>query len=168
MIETTGSDDIIIVTHRGQSIRFTEANVRAMGRGAAGVRGIRLRPDDKVVSCDVIDPDGSILIVTDAGFGKRTKLSNWRRIGRGGQGIRAIKLNERKGHVAAAFLVRPDDEVFMVSSGGITVRIPVGGVSEQGRDATGVRVMNLERGQRVASAAPVFSSRGNGEEPEEE
>jgi len=166
VIETTGKDDIIIVTHRGQSIRFTEANVRAMGRGAAGVRGIRLRPDDKVVSCDVIDADGSILIVTDAGFGKRTKLSNWRRIGRGGQGIRAIKLNERKGHVAAAFLVRPDDEVFMVSSGGITVRISVGGVSEQGRDATGVRVMNLERGQRVASAAPVFSTRGNGEEPE--
>jgi DNA gyrase subunit A len=167
VIETTGTDDIIMVSHRGQSIRFTESNVRAMGRGAAGVRGMRLKPDDKVVSCDVVDSDGSVLIVTDAGFGKRTKLSNWRRIGRGGQGIRAIKLNERKGYVVSAFLVRPDDEVFLVSSGGITVRIPVGGVSEQGRDATGVRVMSLERGQRVASAAPVFTTRSDGDAPVE-
>jgi DNA gyrase subunit A len=167
VIETTGSDDIIMVSHKGQSIRFAEANVRKMGRDAAGVRGMRLRPDDYVVSCDVVDDEGSILIVTDAGFGKRTKLSNWRRIGRGGQGIRAIKLNERKGYVAAAFLVKPEDEVFLVSTGGITVRIPVDGISSQGRDATGVRVMNLERGQRVASAAPVFTSRANGGTPEE-
>jgi len=164
VIETTGRDDIIMVTRKGQSIRFTESNVRSMGRGAAGVRGMRLKPDDLVVSCDVVDNEGNILIVTDAGFGKRTALSHWRRIGRGGQGIRAIKLNERKGYVVAAFLVEPSDEVFMVSSGGITVRIPVAGVSTQGRDATGVRVMSLERGQRVASAAPVFSSRNGGEE----
>ena len=157
VVETSGRDDIVIVTRKGQSIRFTEENVRAMGRDAAGVRGIRLKPDDEVVSCDVIDPEGSILIVTDAGFGKRTKLSNWRRIGRGGQGIRAIKLNERKGYVAAAFLVSPEDEVFLVSSAGVTVRIPVNGISEQGRDATGVRVMSLGSGQRVASAAPVFT-----------
>ncbi len=163
VVATSGSDDIIIVTRQGQSIRFSESNVRAMGRGAAGVRGIRLRQGDEVVSCDVVVDEGSVLIVTDAGFGKRTPLRNWRRIGRGNQGIRAIKLNERKGYVVAAFLVEPEDEVFMVSSGGITVRIPVKGVSEQGRDATGVRVMSLERGQRVASAAPVFSTR-NGEE----
>jgi len=160
VIETSGSDDIIIVTRKGQSIRFTENNVRAMGRDAAGVRGIKLKPDDEVVSCDVVDPNGSILIVTDAGFGKRTALSHWRRIGRGGQGIRAIKLNERKGYVAAAFLVSDSDEVFMVSSAGVTVRIPVNGISAQGRDATGVRVMSLGSGQRVASAAPVFTGNG--------
>ena len=158
VVATSGNDDIIIVTRQGQSIRFSEANVRSMGRGAAGVRGIRLRPGDEVVSCDVVDDTGSILIVTDAGFGKRTLLRHWRRIGRGNQGIRAIKLNERKGYVVGAFLVEPSDEVFMVSSGGITVRIPVKGISEQGRDATGVRVMALERGQRVASAAPVFTT----------
>ncbi len=159
VVATSGSDDIIIVTRQGQSIRFTEAVVRSMGRSAAGVRGIRLRPGDEVVSCDVVDDAGSILIVTDAGFGKRTLLRHWRRIGRGNQGIRAIKLTERKGYVVGAFLVEPEDEVFMVSSGGITVRIPVKGISEQGRDATGVRVMALERGQRVASAAPAFSTR---------
>jgi DNA gyrase subunit A len=164
VVETTGSDDIVIVTRKGQSIRFDEKLVRSMGRGAAGVRGIKLRPEDEVVSCDVVDPDGTILIVTDAGYGKRTLLSNWRRIGRGNQGIRAIKLNEKKGYVVAAFLVGLDDEVFLVSTGGITVRIPVKGISQQGRDATGVRVMNLDRGQRVASASPVFTTAENGEE----
>ena len=163
VIETTGSDDIIMVSRQGQSIRFTESDVRAMGRGAAGVRGMRLRQADEVVSCDVAAKGGTILIVTDAGFGKRTQLDHWRRIGRGNQGIRAIKLTEKKGYVVAAFLVDASDEVFMVSSGGITVRIPVEGISVQGRDATGVRVMSLERGQRVASAAPVFTTR-NGEQ----
>ena len=164
VVETSGSDDIIMVTRKGQSIRFDEKLVRSMGRSAAGVRGIRLRPGDEVVSCDVVDPEGQILIVTDGGYGKRTVLSNWRRIGRGNQGIRAIKLvEEKKGYVVAAFLVSPDDEVFLVSTAGITVRIPVKGISSQGRDATGVRVMNLDRGQRVASASPVFASDANGE-----
>jgi DNA gyrase subunit A len=165
VIPSTGTEDIIMVTRKGQSIRFDEKLVRSMGRSAAGVRGIRLRADDEVVSCDVVDPDGTILIITDAGYGKRTVLSHWRRIGRGNQGIRAIKLvEEKKGYVVAAFLVSPDDEVFLVSTAGITVRIPVKGISTQGRDATGVRVMNLDRGQRVASASPVFT--GNGEEDE--
>jgi DNA gyrase subunit A len=165
VIPTTGADDIIMVTRKGQSIRFDEKLVRSMGRSAAGVRGIRLRPEDEVVSCDVVDPDGMILIVTDGGYGKRTKLSHWRRIGRGNQGIRAIKLvEEKKGYVVAAFLVDPDDQVFLVSTAGITVRIPVKGISSQGRDATGVRVMNLDRGQRVASASPVFTA--NGEAPD--
>ncbi len=166
VVESTGGDDIIMVTRKGQSIRFTESNVRSMGRGAAGVRGIRLRPDDEVVSTDVVDPEGLILIVTDAGYGKRTPLRHWRRIGRGNQGIRAIKLNEKKGYVVAAFLVSPEDEVFLVSTAGITVRIPVKGVSSQGRDATGVRVMNLGKAQRVASASPVFT--GTGDDDSEE
>jgi DNA gyrase subunit A len=161
VIESIGNDDIIMVTRKGQSIRFAESEVRSMGRSAAGVRGIRLKAEDELVSCDVVDPDGSILIVTDAGFGKRTLLKHWRRIGRGNQGIRAIKLNEKKGYVVAAFLVSADDEVFLVSTGGITVRIPVKGISSQGRDATGVRLMSLERGQRLVSASPVFT--GNGE-----
>ena len=164
VIPTTGSDDIIMVTRKGQSIRFDEKLVRSMGRSAAGVRGIRLRSDDEVVSCDVVDPDGQILIITDAGYGKRTLLSHWRRIGRGNQGIRAIKLvQEKKGYVVAAFLVSPDDELFLVSTAGITVRIPVKGISTQGRDATGVRVMNLGSGQRVASASPVFTGTDDGE-----
>jgi DNA gyrase subunit A len=158
VVSTTGDDDIIMVTRKGQSIRFTEKDARPMGRSAGGVRGIRLKADDEVVSCDVVDPDGTILIVTDAGFGKRTPLQHWRRIGRGNQGIRAIKLNEKKGYVVSAFLVSPDDELFLVSTGGTTVRIPIGGISIQGRDATGVRVMNLDAGHRVASAAPVFSA----------
>ncbi len=164
VVSTTGDDDIIIVTRKGQSIRFTEKDARPMGRSAGGVRGIRLKSGDEVVSCDVVDPAGSILIVTDAGFGKRTPLQHWRRIGRGGQGIRAIKLNEKKGYVVSAFLVSPDDGLFLVSTGGITQRIGVSGISVQGRDATGVKVMSLEKGQIVAAAAPVFSVSGEAEE----
>jgi DNA gyrase subunit A len=160
VVRTTGKDDIIMVTRKGGSIRFDETLVRPMGRSAAGVRGIRLKDDDEVVSVDVVDQDGKILIVTDAGFGKRTALSNWRRIGRGNQGIRAIKLNEKKGYVVSAFLVSDDDELFLVSSAGQTMRIPVKGISQQGRDATGVRVMHLGKGQTVASASPVLTANG--------
>ena len=164
VIETSGKGDVLLMSRKGQAIRFSEENVRAMGRSAAGVRGMSLREGDEVVSCDVATKEGQLLLITDAGFGKRTAVERFRRTGRGGLGVRGIKLNERKGYLVASFLVESDDNVFLVSSGGITVRIPVKGISEQGRDATGVRVMSLERGQRVASAAPVFSSRNGGEE----
>jgi DNA gyrase subunit A len=164
VIETTGKGDVLLMSRKGQAIRFSEENVRAMGRSAAGVRGMSLREGDEVVSCDVATKEGQLLLITDAGFGKRTAVERFRRTGRGGLGVRGIKLNERKGYLVASFLVESTDEVFLVSSGGITVRIPVKGISEQGRDATGVRIMSLERGQRVASAAPVFTSRNGSEE----
>jgi DNA gyrase subunit A len=163
VVETTGKDDIFIVSRHGQAIRFDENEVRSMGRGAGGVRGMALRESDEVVSCDVAQKGQDILVVTGGGFGKRTKMDQFRRIGRGNQGVRAIKLTANKGFVAAAFMVRPDDEVFVVSSGGVTARIRAKDISSQGRDATGVRVVKLASGQQVAAAAPVFASR-NGEE----
>jgi DNA gyrase subunit A len=147
-----------MLSRKGQAIRFTEQEVRSMGRSAAGGRGMKLKPGDEVVSCDVVEGGKSILILTDEGFGKRTRLDLFRRIGRGNQGVRGIKLNERKGFVVAAFLADESDEAFLVSSTGVTVRVPVKGISHQGRDATGVRVMNLEKGQHVSSAAPVFTN----------
>jgi DNA gyrase subunit A len=158
VIQTGGDDDIFMVSRSGMTIRFNETDVRPMGRSAAGVRGMRMKADDEVVSCDVARDDAAILIATDGGFGKRTQLDKFNRQTRGGQGVRGIKLTARKGFVVSAFMVGLDDEIFLVSSGGVTMRIPVRGISSQGRDATGVRIMNLDEGQTVASAAPILSS----------
>ena len=163
VILTNGGDDIFMVSRKGQTIRFTEDDVRPMGRAAAGVIGMRLKSDDEVVSCDLARDDVDILIVTDAGYGKRTKLERFNRQGRGGQGVRGIKLTARKGFVVAAFMVGLDDEIFLISTGGVTMRIPVRDISSQGRDATGVRVMNLDAGTTVASAAPILSTESEAE-----
>jgi DNA gyrase subunit A len=156
VIPTNGTDDIFLVSRNGMAIRFSEEDVRAMGRAAAGVRGMKMREGDEVVSCDVARDDATILIVTDAGYGKRTQLDRFNRQGRGGQGVRGIKLTAKKGFVVAAFMVGLDDEIFVIASGGIVIRMPVRQISSQGRDATGVRVMNLEDGQSVAAVAPVL------------
>jgi len=158
VIETNGNDDIFMVARSGQTIRFTEEDVRPMGRAAAGVRGMKLRANDEVVSCDVAKDDSAILIVTEAGYGKRTQIDKFNRQGRGGQGVIGIKLTGKKGRVAAAFMVGIEDEIVAISSGGVTIRMPVREISSQGRDATGVRVMSLDEGQSVASVAPILSS----------
>jgi DNA gyrase subunit A len=158
VIETGGGDEIFMVTRRGMTIRFSEDDVRPMGRTAAGVRGMRLRADDEVVSVDVARDDTAILMVTGAGYGKRTQLEHYHKQARGGQGVIGIKLTGRKGEVVAAFMVGIDDEIVAVSSGGVTIRMPVREISSQGRAATGVRVMNLDDGQTVASVAPILSS----------
>jgi len=158
VIPTNGNDDIFLVSRNGSAIRFSEEDVRAMGRAAAGVRGMKMREGDEVVSCDVARDDATILIVTDAGYGKRTQLDRFNRQGRGGQGVRGIKLTAKKGFVVAAFMVGLDDDIFVIASGGIVIRLPVREISSQGRDATGVRVMNLENGQSVAAVAPVLQA----------
>ena len=141
------------------TIRFNENDVRSMGRTAAGVRGMKLKTgkDDAVVSCDVARDDVAILIMTDGGYGKRTQLDKFNVQGRGGQGVRGIKLTGKKGFVTAAFMVGIDDEIVAVSSGGVTIRMNVREISSQGRDATGVRIMNLDDGQTVASVAPIIA-----------
>ncbi len=159
VIETTGGDDIFMVSKGGMTIRFNEDDVRSMGRTAGGVRGMKLKTgaDDAVVSCDLARNDAAILIMTDGGYGKRTQLDKFNRQGRGGQGVRGIKLTGKKGFVAAAFMVGIDDEIVAVSSGGITIRMNVREISSQGRDATGVRIMNLDAGDTVASVAPIIA-----------
>ena len=155
VVVTSGDDDIVMVSRNGSGIRFSENDVRPMGRDAAGVRGMRLRAGDEVVSSDVVRPDNDILIVTDAGYGKRTKTDHFGRQGRGGQGVRAIKLTARRGRVVAAFMAGLDDEILLISTGGIVIRTAVREIAAQGRDATGVRVMSLEEGQSVAAVAAV-------------
>jgi DNA gyrase subunit A len=157
VVATSGDDDLMIVTYRGMAIRFKEEEVREMGRDATGVRGIKLKPDDRSISLDVVRNEADLFVVTDTGFGKRVKTERFNRQGRGGQGVRGIKLTAARGFVVAAFMVHLDDEVLLASSGGVLIRLPVREVSSQGRDATGVRVMNLDEGHSVAAVAAVPS-----------
>jgi DNA gyrase subunit A len=155
VVETRGDDDLFIVTRSGMTIRFSEEDVRPMGRDAAGVRGVRLRTDDEVVSCDVARDEADILIVTDAGYGKRTKVDRFNRQTRGGQGVRGIRLTAKRGRVVGAFMTSLDDDILLISTSGIVIRTSVREIASQGRDATGVRVMNLDQGDAVAAVARV-------------
>jgi DNA gyrase subunit A len=155
VIRTNGDDELLCVSQQGMGIRFSETEVRPMGRSAAGVRGMRLRAGDELVSCDAVREGVDILIVTDAGYGKRTKTDHFNAQARGGQGVRAIKLTQRRGRVVAAIMAALDDEILIVSSSGVVIRTAVREIAAQGRDATGVRVMNLDEGQTVAAVAPL-------------
>ncbi len=161
VVATSGDDDLMVVTYRGMAIRFGNAQVREMGRDATGVRGIKLKPDDRAISLDVVRADADLFVVTDTGFGKRVKIDRFNRQGRGGQGVRAIRLTAARGFVVASFMVRLDDEVLLASSGGVLIRTPVREISSQGRDATGVRVMNLDDGHSVAAVAAVPAEQGD-------
>jgi len=158
VIQTGGEDDIFMVSRTGMTIRFSEDEVRASGRAAQGVIGMRLRADDEVMSCDVPRPDADICIFTDNGYAKRTKLERFPRKGRGTLGVKGIKLSARRGAVVAAFMVGLDDEVLLISSAGTTIRTQVREISSQGRDATGVKAMNLDEGQSVAGVALVIAN----------
>jgi DNA gyrase subunit A len=157
VIPTNGDDDIFMVSKDGMAIRFSEENVRPMGRSAAGVRGMKLKnATDAVVSVDAVTDDSDLLLVTENGAGKRTKVERFNRIGRGGQGVRGIKLTAKKGGVAAAFMVALDDEIILISSNGTVMKTEVRTISSQGRDASGVRVMNVGEGETVAAVAKVL------------
>ena len=161
VVPTTGEDDLMMLTYRGMAIRFAESEVREMGRDATGVRGIKLKDDDRAISLDVVRGDADLFVVTDTGYGKRVKVERFHLQGRGGQGVRAIKLTAARGFVVAAFMAHLDDEVLLASSGGVLIRTPVREVSSQGRDATGVRVMNLDEGHAVAAVAVVPAGEGD-------
>jgi DNA gyrase subunit A len=165
VIQTNGNDDILMVSRNGMSIRFSESDVRPMGRATAGVRGMKLKnADDAVVSCDVARDDTVMLFVSSSGHGKRTRLDHFHRQGRGGQGVRGMKITASRGSVVAAFTVAPDDEILVFSSGGNIIRMGVKEISSQGRDATGVRVARLDAGQTVSAVAPVLDAGEAGED----
>ena len=160
----TASDgsDVVIVTRSGQGIRFKQTEARPMGRATGGVKGITLKSSDDVLSMDVVS-DGEpadLFMITEKGFGKRTPLSDFRAQGRGGQGVIAMKTDGDRGRLAGVRVVRPDlHELVIVSNFGTTIRIDAGSVSRQGRNAQGVRVMNLRSGDEVSAIAKVVSSR---------
>ncbi len=156
VIPTTGEDDICLVSSNGKVMRFHEKEARPMGRSAGGVRGIRLKEEDEVVAVSIAREAKTLLIVTDKGFGKRTEMENFNPKHRAGQGVVGIKLSEERGKVVASRAVGDDDEVFMISSNGVIIRMQVSSISVQGRSATGVKLMAVEDGVQVTAIAPVI------------
>jgi DNA gyrase subunit A len=151
---THGDNDIIIVSEQGRGIRFSEEDVRPMGRNAAGVYGIRLDTWDRVAGAGVVETGEDLLIITEKGYGKRTSLDDYRQQNRYGQGVRAMTLTpERTGKIISARVIAKEDEVTCISSKGIILRTAANVISQQGRITQGVRVMDLRKGDIVASVA---------------
>lgn len=167
---TKGDQDLILVSEQGKGIRFSENDVRPMGRNAAGVNAIRLESWDRVAGADVVLPEDDLLVITEKGYGKRTPLKDYRQQNRYGQGVRAMVLTpERTGKIVSARVVMAGDEVTCISAKGIILRTSTDVVSQQGRSTQGVRVMDLRAGDSVASVAVIREGRlsqVNGEEDE--
>ena len=156
VVPTDGVHDILLSSRLGQTIRFAQDQVREMGRVAAGVIGLKFKhPGDSVVSCATARPGAALLYVTTRGFGKRTPVDAFSCKGRRGQGVIGSKLVEEKGEIVGTLVVDPSDEVFAVTANGVVIRIPVSDVSEQGRAAEGVKVMNPDPGDEVVAIALV-------------
>ncbi len=158
---TDGKQDILLVASSGKSIRFHESDVRPMGRGAAGVRGIKLPPGHEVIGLAIVQ-DGLVLTATANGYGKRTEIEDFPVQGRGGQGVIAIQTTARNGRTVGMLQVGQDDEMMLISSNGTLVRTPVGDVSIMGRNTQGVRLIRVESGQRLVGLARIESMGDDG------
>lgn len=154
---TDGSCDIFLAKRLGKAIRFHESDVREMGRGARGVRGTALEKDDYVVGMAVVaaNQECAALSITENGYGKRTKIPDYRIIKRGGKGVISIKASKRNGPVVAMRVVTETDHVMIMTANGIMIRLPVSGISLIGRNTQGVKVINLNEGDRVIGVARV-------------
>ena len=152
---TDGRQDVMLFTTEGKAIRFAEDDVRAMGRGAAGVRGIRMPEGERVISLIIPDPDGLILVASENGYGKLTSVGEFPVHGRGGQGVIAIQTTERNGQLVGATQVTTDNELMLMSSSGVLVRTPASEVSVLGRNTQGVRLMKLDEGERLVGVESV-------------
>ena len=162
----SGADDVLMVSRKGQAIRFHEKDVRPMGRDASGVQGMRLRGDDEVISINIAGAGTDLMVVTENGYGKRTRIDEYPVKGRGGMGVKTVQLTDAKGHLAGARVVRDGYQVMLISTGGTVIRIPVDDVKRLGRSTQGVIVMRLRDGEIVSALAPVVESEeqknGNG------
>ena len=154
---TDGKHDVMLFSNAGKAVRFDENDVRAMGRGARGVRGMKLAADQKVISLLVAENEQqSVLTATENGFGKRTSVAEYTRHARGTQGMIAIQTTKRNGQVVAATLVDPDDEIMLITDGGVLIRTRVREVRELGRATQGVTLINLDQGQKLISVERVL------------
>jgi DNA gyrase subunit A len=150
-------DEIIMVSKAGLTVRFAESDARSMGRDTTGVRGMDVGKGE-VIAMDVARDDMDLLVVTENGYGKRTQIAQYRKTNRGAKGVKTIKLTEQKGSLAGALVVREHQELVFISVGGMVQRTAAGGISQQGRSATGVRVMNLKDEDLVSAVALVIDA----------
>ncbi|MEG2212831.1 MAG: DNA gyrase C-terminal beta-propeller domain-containing protein, partial [Clostridiales bacterium] len=160
------NEEIVLSTTSGAAIRFSEEDVRPMGRATRGVRGITLDYKDYVVCMDKVQENGELLVLSENGYGKRTPLQDFRTTHRGGKGIYAMRCNEKTGSLVSIEVVRPGDEMMIISREGIIIRVEVDGISEQGRYAQGVRVIKLSEGDTVVDMAKVLSKDDEEEDPD--
>jgi DNA gyrase subunit A len=159
VVHTDGDDDILMVSRKGQAIRFHEKEARPMGRATGGVRGMNLRKGDAVIEIARAENDSDLLVVTENGYGKRTRVDEYPVKGRGGLGVKSVQLTEAKGQLAGARVVRDGYQVMLISTGGTVIRMPVEDVKRLGRSTQGVIVMRLREGdERVSALAPVVES----------
>ena len=160
---TSGTDDVLLVSRKGQAIRFSEGQARPMGRATGGVIGMKLRGEDEVIAALIADDNADLLVVTENGYGKRTRISEYPRKGRGTMGVKTVQLTEARGQLAGAQDVRDGYQVMLISTGGQVIRMPTDGIRRAGRATQGVIVMRLrEEGEKVSSLAPVVEA----DEPE--
>jgi DNA gyrase subunit A len=152
---TDGEQQLIIATRNGGAVRFKGTDIRTTGRSARGVRGIRLKPDDEVIGMVVADDTKQLLTITERGYGKRTPVSDYRLISRGGSGVISIKVTEKTGRAAVIKPVTDSDELMVISKSGAAIRIAAKDVSLVSRNTQGVRIMRVEEGDRVVSAAKI-------------
>jgi DNA gyrase subunit A len=155
VLHSSGADDIMLVSRKGQAIRFHEDKVRPMGRATSGVKGMGLRKGDEVISASIAREDLDMLVVTDQGYGKRTRVSDYPIKGRGGLGVKTVQLTKARGQLAGAMVVREGYQVMMISTGGTVIRMPVEEIKRLGRSTQGVIVMRLRGDEQVSSLALV-------------
>ena len=160
---------MMLFTSAGKGIRINENDVRAMGRTAAGVRGIKIKQGDEVISLIAVDSnEGQILFATENGYGKRTLIEDFSVQGRGGQGVISIKTSTRNGRVVGVIKTADDGEIMLISNGGTLVRTPANDISVLGRNTQGVTLIRLSKGEQLVQIEPVAGSDEEGEDEDEE
>ncbi len=168
--KTHGNDDIVLATSYGMSIRFHESDVRAMGRATTGVKGIELDKGDHLIGMVVVRERAELLVVSERGIGKRSALADYRVQHRGGKGIITMQKTDKTGSLIALKDVLPEDELMMITKGGVIIRCPVEGIRVSGRNTQGVKLMNLDAGDQIVDVARVQKEEDEaaGEEAEAE
>ena len=164
VLHSSGEDDVLLVSRKGQAARFTEKQVRAMGRATEGVTGMRLRAGDEVIAADIARNDADLLVVTVNGFGKRTRIDQYPTKGRGSMGVKTVQLTEARGQLAGAMVVRDGHQVMLISTGGTVIRMPVEGIRRAGRATQGVIVMRLRGDEHVSTLARVVEQTNGNED----
>ncbi len=162
---TGGKDEIVLVTQKGQAIRFAESDARPMGRPAAGVIGIRLEQGDRVIASECVRDDEDLLVVGTRGLGKRTPMSQFSRIKRGGKGVTAMKLTDRTGDIVQAAMVKGDETVVMLSTAGQMIRIPCSQINRSGRATQGVTLMRMSGANETVASMTVIEPKSEEDDP---